>query len=203
MNNRYYCTICDKDTNCCNNSNSNNSKSSYHSAPTSSLLIKINNVLNKPLLMIFFILITIPIIPTVKAEKHKNYWDVLGIAKGTSTRNIKKAFRKKATIYHPDKCQLEEDVCHEHFVEINRAYEVLSDDDKRRQYNQYGEEGLKEYEKQQAARGSRRGGGGIFSQFFGGGQQDEDPSERRGEDIEADIWLHLDEIYNGHIYDLS
>lgn len=193
MNNRYYSSLTQSDS---------NSKSSYH------WLIKMKNVLNNKPLLISFLIILIAIDPLIikasaKKPKHKNYWDVLGLAKGSSERHIKKAFRKLATKYHPDKCQEAEDVCHDNFVEINRAYEVLSDSDKRQVYNQYGEEGLKEHEKRQAA-GQGRGGGGIFDHFFGGGRQrDEDPSEKRGEDIEADIWLHLDEIYNGKIYDLS
>eukprot|EP01084_Bolivina_argentea_P045580 83909_1 len=129
-----------------------------------------------------------------------DYYKVLDIGRYASSRDIKKAFRRLATIYHPDK-NIGDQEAHEKFLEINRAYEVLQDEDKRKVYNQYGEEGLKEHEKNQAARSSRRGGG-IFN-FFNQGGDDENPEDKRGEDIEADIWLHLDEIYNGHIYDLS
>ena len=80
-----------------------------------------------------------------------NYWDTLGLRRGSSSRDIKKAFRKLASKWHPDKNPGDQDA-HDKFVQINRAYEVLSDEDKRRVYNQYGEEGLKEHEKNQAAK---------------------------------------------------
>eukprot|EP00485_Elphidium_margaritaceum_P010020 CAMPEP_0202691032 /NCGR_PEP_ID=MMETSP1385-20130828/5859_1 /ASSEMBLY_ACC=CAM_ASM_000861 /TAXON_ID=933848 /ORGANISM="Elphidium margaritaceum" /LENGTH=386 /DNA_ID=CAMNT_0049346373 /DNA_START=87 /DNA_END=1247 /DNA_ORIENTATION=+ len=133
-----------------------------------------------------------------------DYYELLGLHRGSSSaKEIKKAFRRFATKYHPDKNPGDEDA-HEKFVAINRAYEVLSDDDKRRVYNQYGEEGVKDYEKNQAAKQGRRGGGGIFDMFFNQGHgAHDDNEEKRGEDIEADIWLHLSELYNGHIYDLS
>eukprot|EP01084_Bolivina_argentea_P016518 30899_1 len=144
-------------------------------------------------------------IPTLlNAHSGADYYKILDIGRSASARDIKKAFRRLANKYHPDKNPGNKEA-HDKFIEINRAYEVLQNDDKRRVYNQYGEEGLKEHEKNEAARQSRGSrGGGIFDQFFGGGRaRDVDPNEQRGEDIEADIWLHLHEIYNGHIYDLS
>ena len=165
--------------------------------------LRLPNIMNKP----FLIFLTIYVLLPMMINADRNYWDVLEIARGSSERHIKKAFQKKARKYHPDKCKESEEACHDKFVEINRAYEVLSDDNKRRVYNQHGEEGLKEHEKNEAARQSNRargGGGGIFGDLFGfGGGGDDDPENKRGEDIEADIWLHLDEIYNGHLYDLS
>ena len=124
------------------------------------------------------------------------------MGKQSSGRDIKKAFRRLATKYHPDKNPGDQEA-HDRFVEINRAYEVLSDEDKRRAFDRYGQEGLEQHEKQQAAQNSRGRGGGIFGQFFGGGGHDENPEDKRGTDIEADLWLHLEDVYNGHIYDLS
>eukprot|EP00484_Ammonia_sp_Unknown_P022539 CAMPEP_0197048182 /NCGR_PEP_ID=MMETSP1384-20130603/23581_1 /TAXON_ID=29189 /ORGANISM="Ammonia sp." /LENGTH=398 /DNA_ID=CAMNT_0042480275 /DNA_START=248 /DNA_END=1444 /DNA_ORIENTATION=- len=151
---------------------------------------------------LLFLLLCLVMLPTLCVSS-SDYYNLLGISRQSSQREIKKAFRRLATQYHPDKNPGDEEA-HQKFVEINRAYEVLSDEDKRRVYNQYGEEGVKEHEKNQAAKSGRRGGGGIFDMFFNQGQGgDDDAEDKRGEDIEADIWLHLDEIYKGHIYDLS
>jgi len=151
------------------------------------------------LFVLLFVAIALPTV-TVSAS---NYYKTLGVGKQSSGRDIKKAFRRLATKYHPDKNPGDKEA-HDMFVEINRAYEVLSDEDKRRAFDRYGEEGLVEHEKNEAARNSRgRGGGGIFQQFFGGGGHDDNPEDKRGTDIEADIWLHLEDLYRGHIYDLS
>ena len=93
----------------------------------------------------------------------RSYWDVLELPKDASMKSIKKAFRKLAAKYHPDRCQESEEICSEKFAELNRAYQVLSDDQNRRIYNQYGEEGLKQYETN--PRGWR---GGLSGHFFGG-----------------------------------
>merc|ERR1712227_329970 len=111
----------------------------------------------------------------------KDYYKVLGVAKGASDDEIKKAYRKLALKYHPDKNQ--SSGAEEKFKEIGEAYDVLSDPKKKQVYDQFGEEGLK---------GGMGGGGGsqgsgmpnfgnggfsysyhgdpraTFSQFFGG-----------------------------------
>lgn len=96
----------------------------------------------------------------------QNYYDVLGIAKTAGSDEIKKAYRKLAIKYHPDKNPGDK-AAEEKFKEISTAYEVLSNPDKRRQYDQLGHE---------AYTSSGHGGGAdfrhaqdIFSQFFGGG----------------------------------
>lgn len=71
-------------------------------------------------------------------EAAKDYYDVLGIQRGASDREIKKAFRKLAMKYHPDKNKDDPDA-EKKFVEIAQAYEILSDSDKRRQYDQFGD----------------------------------------------------------------
>jgi len=132
-----------------------------------------------------------------------DFYKILDVGKHASSRDIKKAFRRLATKYHPDKNPGDQEA-HDRFVEINRAYEVLSDEDKRRAFDRYGEEGVQEHEKNEAARNARGGrGGGIFGQFFGGGGHDENPEDKRGTDIETDLWLSLEDVYRGHIYDLS
>ncbi|CAI2345575.1 unnamed protein product [Caenorhabditis sp. 36 PRJEB53466] len=104
----------------------------------------------------------------------KDYYKALGISKGASDDEIKKAYRKMALKYHPDKNK--DPGAENKFKEIAEAYDVLSDEKKKKIYDQFGEEGLKEG----GAGGSGAGGGGgmhyefrgdpmnIFSQFFGG-----------------------------------
>nr|XP_046263191.1 dnaJ homolog subfamily B member 1b [Scatophagus argus] len=104
----------------------------------------------------------------------KDYYDMLGIKKGASEDDIKKAYRKQALRYHPDKNK--SPGAEEKFKEIAEAYDVLSDPKKRDIYDRYGEEGLK-------GGGPSGGGGGgpgtfsytfqgdphaIFEEFFGG-----------------------------------
>src|ERR1700691_6124943 len=64
----------------------------------------------------------------------KNYYDILGVPKGATKDDIKKAFRKLAHQYHPDK----KDCNADKFKEVNEAYSVLSDDSKRQQYDRFG-----------------------------------------------------------------
>merc|ERR1712180_168423 len=71
----------------------------------------------------------------------KDYYSILGVAKGASDDEIKKAYRKLALKYHPDKNQ--SPGAEERFKEIGEAYDVLSDSRKKQIYDQYGEEGLK------------------------------------------------------------
>ncbi|XP_065845396.1 dnaJ homolog subfamily B member 9-like [Oscarella lobularis] len=75
----------------------------------------------------------------------KDYYKILGVSRDASEREVKKAFRKLALKYHPDKMKSEEEKkkAEKQFVEIAEAHEVLSDSEKRKIYDQFGEEGLK------------------------------------------------------------
>lgn len=138
----------------------------------------------------------------------RDYYEVLGVSKGASADEIKKAFRKLAAKYHPDKEGGDEDK----FKEANEAYEVLKDQQKRQRYDQFGHAGVG---------GAGFGGGGgnpfegfgsqgmhfdfgdgdlgdIFSQFFGGGSQSSSSrQQRRGNDIETSITLTFKEAVFG------
>jgi DnaJ family protein C protein 10 len=72
-----------------------------------------------------------------------DYYDLLGISKDAGDRDIRRAFKKLALKLHPDKNQ-DDPHAHENFLKINRAYEVLKDEELRKKYDTYGEEGLKE-----------------------------------------------------------
>ncbi len=94
-----------------------------------------------------------------------DYYSLLGVSKGASSQEIKKAYRKLAVKYHPDK-NPDDKLAEDKFKEISQAYEVLSDSKKKSQYDQFGHDAYTQ-------KGGMGGGGGhdpfdIFSQVFGG-----------------------------------
>lgn len=129
---------------------------------------------------------------------NKRYYELLGVEKDVNDDDLKKAHRRLAMRYHPDKCS--EEGAAEKFQEIQAAYDVLSNAEKRQIYDKYGEEGLKEG---MAERGG--GGGGMqgfpFSSFFGGGR--EPRGQRRGEDAVHSLSVSLEDLYNGKTSRLS
>src|SRR5690606_34668089 len=96
----------------------------------------------------------------------RDYYDILGISKGASADEIKKAYRKMAVKYHPDK-NPDDKEAEAKFKEAAEAYEVLSNADKRARYDQFGHAGM----------GGAAGGGG----FGGGGMNMEDIFEQFGD----------------------
>ena len=138
----------------------------------------------------------------------RDYYEVLGVEKNASANDIKKAYRKLAIQYHPDK-NPDDKKAEEKFKEAAEAYSVLSDPDKRARYDQFGHEGLGG-----AAGGGFNGAGmdmnDIFSMFgdifggrggfggfggFGGGSAG--PQKFRGSDQRVKVKLNLQEIANG------
>ena len=109
------------------------------------------------------------------AQCGEDYYKILGVKRNASKQEIKKAFKKLSLKYHPDKNKDNPKRAKEMFIKIANAYEVLSDDEKRKIYDQYGEEGVKANEQ-----GGNPGGAHfnfdnmgfeeIFNQFFGGGK---------------------------------
>lgn len=141
----------------------------------------------------------------------KNYYDLLGVSRGASQDEIKKAFRKLAHQHHPDKSGGDE----AKFKEINEAYSVLSDPEKRSQYDQFG----RTFQGAGAGNGSQGFGGFDFSQFggangnfhfdFGNGGGFEDifsdlfggarqgARARAGADIQVDVEISFEEMVQG------
>ena len=134
------------------------------------------------------------------AEK-RDYYEVLGVSKNATDDELKKAYRKKAIQYHPDKNPGDKEA-EEHFKEVAEAYDVLSDPEKRSRYDQFGHAGLGG-----AAGGGFSGGGmsmeDIFSRFgdlFGGFSDMGGGSRRRvrrGSDLRVRVKLSLADISKG------
>ncbi|MBG9982333.1 molecular chaperone DnaJ [Aerococcaceae bacterium DSM 111020] len=144
----------------------------------------------------------------------RDYYDVLGISKDASEDEIKKAYRKLSKKYHPD-INKEEDA-EEKFKEVSEAYEVLSDQQKRAAYDQYGHAstdpnfgaggfggGFGGFGGFGGSGGSYSSGGfgdfeDIFSTFFGGGGSSRNPNApRRGSDLQYRVHLTFDEAIKG------
>ena len=140
----------------------------------------------------------------------KGYYEVLGLKKGATDDEIKKAYRKLALKYHPDKNPGNTEA-EDTFKEINEAYAVLSDPQKRAQYDQFGSSGFHQrYSQEDIFRGFDVGdmfkdmGYGtddIFSRIFGGGFRQGGfgfgGGRRRGEDFSMDLHVTFREAYTG------
>ena len=127
--------------------------------------------------------------------KETKFYDLLGVKPGASDSELKKAYRKLALKYHPDKNPGPE--AGEKFKEISMAYEILSNEDKRRIYDMHGEQGIKE---------GGGGGGGfsspmdLFDMFFGGGMGGlggRSRGPRRTKNLMHQMSVSLEEMYNG------
>ena len=119
----------------------------------------------------FFILFLTLLI--INSECAEDYYKLLGVKRTATKAEIKKAFKKLSLKYHPDKNKDNPKKAKEMFIKIANAYEVLSNDEKRKIYDQYGEEGVKANEQGGGAGAhfnfDNMGFEEIFSQFFGGG----------------------------------
>ncbi len=141
-----------------------------------------------------------------------DYYQILGVDKSATDKDIKTAYRKLARKYHPDVNPNDKEA-QKKFQELNEANEVLSDPEKRKKYDQYGKdwEHGAEYEKARQSRassnqGSYYGGGDNFSDFFesmfgsssgfGGGRARQ--TRFRGQDYQAELNLTLTDAYETH-----
>jgi curved DNA-binding protein len=156
-----------------------------------------------------------------------DYYKTLGVAKNASADDIKKAYRKLARKLHPDVNPNDKEA-HKKFQQINEAHEVLSDPEKRKKYDQYGEnwKHADQYEQARKQQGQQAGGGfggfggfgegfgggeeytyssgdeGSFSDFFeslfGGGRSRRSQAKYRGQDYNAELQLSLRDAYVTH-----
>jgi DnaJ-class molecular chaperone len=141
----------------------------------------------------------------------RDYYEVLGVPRGSNDEDIKKAYRKQAVKFHPDKNPGDKQA-EENFKELGHAYEILSDPQKRAAYDQYGHDA---FDPRARARGGGGGGfhdpfdifrevfggagggggGSIFENLFGGGQDPSGP--QRGDDLRYDMQITLEEAALG------
>eukprot|EP00118_Oscarella_pearsei_P028797 m.2958 g.2958 ORF g.2958 m.2958 type:complete len:380 (+) comp8989_c0_seq1:1456-2595(+) len=150
-----------------------------------------------------FALLNAPIL-----QAGRDFYKILGVTKNASTKEVKKAYRKLAVKYHPDKNPDDPDAGQK-FQDLSAAYEVLSDQEKRETYNKHGEEGLKNAGMHDA--------GDVFSSFFGGGGgggfggfhfgfggDDSGHQETpRGADVTVDLEATLEELYTGEFVEVA
>lgn len=142
----------------------------------------------------------------------KDYYQILGISKSATPEEIKKAYRKQALKYHPDKNPGDKSA-EAKFKEVSEAYEALSDENKKRIYDQYGEEGLKgagiggmgggfssmeeALKTFMGAFGSMGGGGSIFESFFGFDSSSDERELRAGASKKVNITISFEEAITG------
>jgi molecular chaperone DnaJ len=125
----------------------------------------------------------------------RDYYDVLGVPRDASGEDIKKAFRKLAFEYHPDRNR--SDGASDKFKEVNEAYEVLSDADKRAAYDRFGHSGADGLFGRGFEGFDFGGFGDIFDAFFGGGATTTRQAPRHGEDLRYKVNLTFEEAALG------
>ena len=152
-----------------------------------------------------------------------DYYKTLGVPKNASQEDIKKAYRKLARKFHPDVNPNDKEA-HKKFQQINEANEVLSDTEKRKKYDQYGENWKHADQYEQARQQQQQGGGGFggggfgnfgggeytyssedeggfsdfFESLFGGGRGRRSQAKYRGQDYNAELQLTLTDAYTTH-----
>ncbi|GGW53298.1 molecular chaperone DnaJ [Alishewanella tabrizica] len=135
----------------------------------------------------------------------RDYYEVLGVAKGADDKDIKKAYKRLAMKFHPDRTQGDK-AMEEKFKEVQEAYEVLSDEQKRAAYDRFGHAGV------DPNRGGGGGAGGadfgdifgdVFGDIFGGGGRRGQSRAQRGSDLRYNLELTLEEAVKGKSVDIK
>lgn len=148
--------------------------------------------------LICFLLLTILLAHFTPLVCAKDLYEVLGVSRDADVAAIKRAYRKLAMKYHPDKNKGDKEA-EKMYVELNNAHEVLSDENKRHRYDMFGEDGLK---------GGGGGGGdddddggfGSFGDMFGGfGGRRRRRQENRVPDVVIPLSVSLEMLYNGGV----
>jgi len=129
--------------------------------------------------------------PSKDVDTTKLY-ETLDVAKNADEKEIKKAYRKLSRVHHPDKGGDEHK-----FKEVNAAYEILSDPEKRKAYDKYGLEGVSE------DGAATSGGEDLFSMFFGGGRRGGKSGSRKGPALNHPLKVSLEDLYNGKTVKLA
>ena len=143
----------------------------------------------------------------------RDYYEILGVSKTASKDEIKKSYRKLALKYHPDRNPGNKDA-EEKFKEAAEAYEVLSNDDKKRKYDQFGHSGMQggtDYHQYSDINDIFESFGDIFGSIFGGGggpfqqkrKKSNGPIPQRGHDLAQSISITLKESFTGCKKDIS
>ena len=138
----------------------------------------------------------------------RDYYEVLGVSKGASDREIKKAYKRLAMKFHPDRTQGDKSK-EEQFKEVKEAYEVLNDDQKRAAYDQYGHAAF-----EQGGHGGGYGGGAqdfgdifgdVFGDIFGGGRggRGGQSRARQGSDLRYNLEMSLEDAVKGKSVELK
>lgn len=131
----------------------------------------------------------------------RDYYEVLGVSKDASERDIKKAYKRLAMKYHPDRTEGDADL-EAKFKQVKEAYEVLTDSQKRQMYDQYGHAA---FDQNGGGHGGFGGGqgdfgdifGDVFGDIFGGGGGRRQSRQQRGADLRYNLELSLEEAVRG------
>lgn len=145
------------------------------------------------------LLVNLLIVIVISVVADRDFYAILGVNRRATKNDIKKAYRKLAAQLHPDK-NPDDSTAAEKFQDLGAAYEVLSDDDKRRKYDECGEECLK--------RDGGMDGMDPFASFFGDfgfnfGDNDRRPRDTpKGATIVLDLYVSLEELYTGNFVEV-